>query len=116
MLRELWHKLAEREADSFGLSDAIRNLVKEAPKGLPKGLRNTLAMSYDSRAYWIRMPEELFEKLNALAKDANIKMSMVINWLVFNSLRDELTLDEVKEIETKLFKEKCSKRSFDRKF
>lgn len=106
MLRELHKLLEEKEKDNFGLSDAIRNLV-QAAKGLPKGLlRNSLNKTYDAKSYWIRMPEELFEKLSALAKDAHIKMSMVINWLVFNSLRDELTPEEVERIEMQLFNEK----------
>lgn len=102
MLRTLWHKFAEREADNFGLSEAIRNLIKDAPE-LPEGLlRNTLSKSYDAKSYWIRCPEEIFSKLCTLAKDAHIKMSMVINWLVFNSLRDELTPDEADEVFQKL--------------
>ena len=106
MLRELWHKFAEKEAAELGVSDAIRNLIKDAPE-IPEGLlRNTLTKSYDAKSYWIRMPEELFEKLSALAKDAHIKKSMVINWLVFNSLRDELTPEEVEMIEQKLYKER----------
>lgn len=106
MLREL-HKLLEaKEKDNFGVSEAIRNLIKDAPE-IPEGLlRNTLNKTYDSRAYWIRMPEELFEKLNALAKDAHIVKSMVINFLVYRSLYSELTPEELERIQSKIFKEK----------
>ncbi len=86
---------------NFGVSDAIRNLIKDAPE-IPNSIRNTLTKSYDAKSYWIRMPEELFSKLCTLAKDADIKMSMVINWLVFNSLRDELTPEEAAEVFHKL--------------
>ena len=66
------------------------------------GLRKTLTKSYDAKAYWIRMPDEIFETLCTLASKAHIAKSMVINWLVFNSLRDELTPEEAAEIFQKL--------------
>ena len=102
MVRSLYKLLEVKEKDNFGVSDAIRNLIKDALE-IPEGLlRNTLTKSYDAKSFWIRCPEEIFSKLCALSDKAHIKKSMVINWLVFNSLRDELTPEEAAEVFQKL--------------